>query len=854
MKKNFFKKLSFVLASAMVLTAVAPASGAFAAKAPKLNSTSKYLHLGREKENEFNFNVSNKKSGWKYEWTSANEDVVKVNKKNGVVKATGVGSTKVAVVITDKDGEEVDELKAKVTVRDNIATVKISNPLTESLAVGAEHDFNRSFVTESGSKKKTSSITRWTVDSEKATINDKGVFAATEAGEYTVTARSFQSKAKYESWLADAEKYASYVLDTDSTKVKVAPSMIEAKQVDRFKFTVKFDSAVKDVAEKLSLHSVVGGAKVNELIKEVKMDAENKIATVEVYVPFNGGTTYVIGYPGMETVQFVGATQNPEDVVRMEVLTTTAQIGKEKDIEVALYNKDDVNIANEDLLNRVELDTSSTSSYFSGTRKLIMYVVGDTTTITALYHTYNYNLTTGEEMGVIKAVGVVKCTDQSVDNVGEVEAYTLAKDSPDWNDLKHNIAADDSGFKLFVKLKGKDADGNDLETTNIDDINDGEYNFKYTSGSSDILVMDADGSVYPAKNGSVVVVITYNDKVVGAAPITVTEPRKLSNVNLNTSGLTLSNTNNFDDTAIVKVDTAKDQLGSDYKNYTVEIKYNGNKAEGRTLLEDANGPEFKFNARNISAGSYSYTVTVTDNESSHRKFSRSVQISVQKPSDDAKVAYYKMVTDANEYDTKVSADANKTLQEVASKTATYKIYGYASNNVKNKEITSLDDYNLEFITVPGDVSKKDKVAMLADVTTDSKLELVSVSASSASNGALITKLPTGSYTLRATKKDDAKAVPLTAHFTVKDTQPTPVVTTKTYLFSKKADLIEALNDCLSIKLDNETIKIPAGTDIRTGIDTGKEAFVKDFDYYQEINGGYLKHTIKVNKTIRYNQD
>jgi len=146
MKKSFFKKLSFVLASAMVLTAVAPASGALAAKAPKLNAKSKYLHLDVEGKNEFNFNIKNKKKGWKYAWSSANEDVVTVNKKNGVVTAEGVGSTKVSVVITGKDGAEVDELSAKVTVRDNIKSLTITNkPEGDKLAVGEEQQLQQRF-------------------------------------------------------------------------------------------------------------------------------------------------------------------------------------------------------------------------------------------------------------------------------------------------------------------------------------------------------------------------------------------------------------------------------------------------------------------------------------------------------------------------------------------------------------------------------------------------------------------------------------------------------------------------------------------------------------------------------------
>ena len=43
--KNFFKKLAFVLALAMVLESVEPATANAAAKAPSLKKTSKILYI-----------------------------------------------------------------------------------------------------------------------------------------------------------------------------------------------------------------------------------------------------------------------------------------------------------------------------------------------------------------------------------------------------------------------------------------------------------------------------------------------------------------------------------------------------------------------------------------------------------------------------------------------------------------------------------------------------------------------------------------------------------------------------------------------------------------------------------------
>jgi hypothetical protein len=144
--KNLFKKLSFVLALAMIISTISPAAGALAAtKAPKLNETKVYLHLDKEGASEFDFNITNKVTGWKYKWSSSKKTVATVG-TNGLATATGVGTTTIAVAIS-KGGELYKTLKASVVVRDNIASLKITKtPVGDKLAVGATNDFNRSYV------------------------------------------------------------------------------------------------------------------------------------------------------------------------------------------------------------------------------------------------------------------------------------------------------------------------------------------------------------------------------------------------------------------------------------------------------------------------------------------------------------------------------------------------------------------------------------------------------------------------------------------------------------------------------------------------------------------------------------
>lgn len=826
MKKNFFKKLSFVLAGAMVLSTLTPASGAFAAKAPKLNSTSKYLHLGREKENKYNFNVSNKKSGWKYEWTSANEDVATINKKNGVVKATGVGSTKVSVVITDKDGEEVDELKAKVTVRDNIATVKVSNAPTEPIAVGAEYDFNRSYVTESGSSKKTSGITRWVVDSEKATINDKGVFVATEAGEYTVTARSFQSKAKYESWLTDAEKYAGYVNATDSVKVKVAASMVEAKQADLDTLKVTFDSAMTkdDVTKNLRVYSLVGNTKVSQTVKEVKMDDTNKIATVDLYVPFAKGTTIVVDYTDMESRQFVSATTNFNDVVRMTLDTTKAVAGEETELKVSLFDKNGVNITDGvdsvyggTLLSRVDFKSSSNETYLDN-NKLVIFSIGTTTQITATYHTYEYD-TNGNEVGTIVAVGPVVGVKEATLAAGSIVAYTVVgvDEAADWKKVNQQLSISDNA-RLILKLK----DTNDKEFTS--DSDELKNNFTFTTSSTNVLIIDNNGYLYPVSQGSAVIVVKYGDDLIGTVTITVTPERKGTILTLTPQAFTLSNDGHVNDSQKVEAKLV-DQYQKEIAINKISVDYVSGVKTSVTYPEsivDTN--KVTFNAiTGGNTGKSTYKITVNDD------ISRYVTITVLQPNDKGDLSDVKYKVDVNKaIDLVVKDDTDITEAAVSAG-----LFGYAPNGVKTTaNVATGSAYEVEILNPDG-----------KQVSTNGSLNLYNVA-----SGKVIEKIKTGNYRVIARK--DGKVIDST-FFTVSDTQPAPSLAEVKGLEYIDASSIEAAaRECFVIKIDGKELSI-VGVDYVGSKDmTTGDKYIKSVKVEQEFGGYKLIHEVKIGLNIK----
>jgi hypothetical protein len=840
MKRNFFKKLSFVLASAMVLTTLAPASGALAAGGPKLNSTKKYLHLGRVEEgtNEFNFNIKNKGKGWKYEWTSANQDVAKVNAKNGVTTATGVGSTKVTVVISDKDGEELEKLTAKVTVRDNIEVVKISNLPTEAIAVGEEYDFNRSYVTESGSSKKTSGITRWEVSPATATINDKGVFVASEAGEYTITANSFQSKAKYTEWLAS--KDSDLVTATVSEKVTVAGSMVEAKQVDKDTVKVTFSSTMteEDVKKNVTLSKVVGSTKVLQTISSVELDDTGKVAEVSVYVPFEAKAAYVVDYTDLEPVQFVAATTEATDVVTVEIGTTEAEVGKETDLKVKLFNAEGVDITTDDLLYRVTFDTSSASSYLSDD-KLTMFTIGETTVITAEYHTYDFDSSTGEEKGNIKVTGVVKCVEEKAIIAKGITAWTIESAADlkyDFNDVKHNIAAGDSNKRLLIKSVL--SDDNDTIVMNDDTEND---LFTFTSSNENIVMVDPDeGDIYAIKAGSAVIVVKYDDKIIGTVTVSVGAERKAVSLTLDTYAVTLSN--NFDDTKIVKI-TVKDQFGDDYdlEDVTAEVTAEPSDDEDTISLKPANfdvlpvdGKDNQYIIKPQGAEAGTYRVKISAND-----MSRYVVVTVKTPDVAGTGHYHRAEVDNSSLDLKLASDD---LDEKL----TISVYQYDKKGVRvaRKDAST---YNIEIKDAKGKVVKgtKDDLSMVYVLASAKQGDVVGGDTVS---GAAI-KLEKGTYTVTA--KDGTTVINKT-YFTVTDTQTAPTFKVDKFVSSDAGNLASAVEDCLTFSLngknmDNNVVDIDA-------VEYTERAFVKTVtirEYLDDAETMYIDHEVKVNTSLSW---
>jgi hypothetical protein len=803
MKKNFFKKLSFVMALAMIISAIAPAASAFAAASPKLNADKKYLHLsGQPGSNEFDFNIANKQAGSKYAWSVADEKVAVVDESNGVVTAAGVGSTKVSVVITFKNGK-TKTLTADVVVRDNIETVKVSNAPTASLAIGQEYDFNRTFVTLSGNTKKTSSVTRWSVDSDKATISDAGVFKATEAGTYKVTALAFQSAAKFDEY--KVSKDASLVLDTDEVSVVVKNTM-KAEQTDLDSFKVTFGSPVTDAATKLVVAQVIGTAEVVNTIKKVTMSADNKVATVDLYTKFVEKSTYVVSYGDLDDSQFVAATSEAADIVSAKVLTTAVEAGDEKVVDVALYNKDGVNVADDELIGRLTFEYTSNAVYKNG-NKLTMFTAGDTTNVTVTYHTYNYDTATGTEVGNVTATGVISCVADLAENNGTINAFTITSDAhPNWNGVTKTLAVDDAA-RLFVRLLLDADDDNEIDDY-ID--NDGSSLFNFTTTNTSVLIVDENtGNLFPVAAGTATVIVKYNDNTVGTVNITVSPKREVASVTLDAYNFILSNDADTFDRKTVAV-TVKDQLGEnlDASKYWVSL-HRSNTVTGTEVYNasthTASGkwdPE-KFTFGGVSGlssgtpaneGTHAYYVEVVD-RTSYKTIKAYVTVTVKAPTAGQTVPSRWIVeTDSQNYDTNLE-------DYDTSETVTVSIFGLAANGIK-----------MTREAVAGGIYRVTVKAPYGSTTTLVTPAAVSSSAPTDAQYALtpgnpeITKREVGTYTITAVNTVSNQAINST-YFTVKNSQEAPsVVVDKLYTTQTVANAADtagleaAVADCFDFMI------------------------------------------------------
>jgi hypothetical protein len=543
MKKNFFKKLSFVMALAMIISVIAPAAGAFAATGLRLNATSKTLFLG-ESTKSFNFNPLGMSKGATQKWTSSKPSVATVNAKNGVVTAKATGTTTITATITNAKKTVTKKLTAKVTVGDNVKTLNVAVPAdadAAKLAVGTDYKLATSYVTKGGSKTKTSNTFAWSVDKEGATVSKTGVFKATTPGEYTVT--------------VTANRYKNVKVTAATIKLTVVPGIVSTKQYNANKVTVTFDSdmSATDVKTTATISKVVNGVAVStgtEKVKSVTLDSTGKVATVELYANLVAGTTYNFNYGTLKSEFKAAATdiKNITGLVFDDFNVDTTASSTDMLQYVHAVNADGVIIAEgADIASYLEFTYSGDVSkgfINSASRTIYINSKGYAAPVKVKFSNFLYNETTKAYETVTfedAATATGNTPDTNVNNAtvqNVVISGTVPGSTSDTWTKAVTLAAKDTGYRIVTRYKL-----NNQKTTDAYTVADANGKFTYESTNKDILLISGT-TVYPVAAGTVTIIVrdTNADKtVVGTFDVTIAGARTFANVSQDVSSLTIGN-------------------------------------------------------------------------------------------------------------------------------------------------------------------------------------------------------------------------------------------------------------------------------------------------------------------------
>lgn len=832
--KNFFKKLAFVLALAMVVTAIAPAAKANAAKAPVLNATSKKIYIGGDYTGKYSDTFTLKvwnKGDYRVTFASSDTKIATVTKWYGVVTAKAVGTATITATVSNKTtGKLVKKLSAKVYVKKNADSVifgsltKFDQPLT----IGDKVKINVARKTDTVSAWKQADKTQITdyvvwssSNKDVATVDKWGTVKAVGAGETTISAVATQIEGK--------------VATTTPATVKVtvnAKGIVDVTQLTETKIKVTFGA--DQVAEKLNKDTLLvtpaDASVVNPSVKEVKISDDNKkVATVELYLPLSDKTVYTVSVKDTDSKKdFSASVGDPASITVTK--PGTAVVGEETKIEYVVKDANGVELSvNKDNVEATIIENTDNgyiSTNSDGVPTINMYEKGKTVTIQLTYHTYNYDNDGNETVfksSAFLVTGIDK-TDVGLNTaVGTVVNGDYSK--ADFDKVKSQLPLDADSY--YIQVKVKDAAG--VEYTTKEDVYD---NFTFESLNKAKLEVDENGRLYPLGVGTAMVKVTV--KAIEKSflvEVSVVAESKVTKLVVSDPAITLSNGEFVDDSKTVKV-TVEDQYGNSLSVEKAELTFTADAA----LNVTQNGKEITINAINTEKGDYKIKVAAGN-------LSRDIRVKIQEP--EVLSTYKKFEYVAA---TKVDLARNNDNAGVTSVSINY--YGLDSKGVRAYKFVEGVDYEL-VIT--------DKNSKPVNAVTNGAFEVVSASGSS-----LIKNVDAGVYNvaLKSLNKEvglgDVGTTFKRTSISVVDSQVKPVLKLdKTEINSNELDKVYSVstkNKSSKVAIDSiEGYKRGDSTKlvVLSSIESDSTYVIKKVNVKETFsNGNYFIHTIDVSQSIK----
>lgn len=727
--KTFKKVLASTLAAAMVVTAL-PVTPANAAAAPKLSTTKAAVYVGQSKT----IKVTTPKT-WKsvkVKATTSKKSVatVKTSAKKVTVKAVKAGTAKVTVKVTAKKGKKA----VKKTLK---ATIKVNNPAltvkaADVVAVGATEQITAT-VKPTGTK-----VTYTTSDATIATVDEKGVVTGVKDGEVTITAKAGKT--------------------TKTVKMTVKKYVV--KSVKQTKADT-FEAVVLGKTSDLKASDITVSNKTTNAVYAVKsVAADEKDATkvtITTFTEFTDGATYVVTVAGT-------AVEVPvSDGVVADVTVSPIQIPANTDgteIKAQTVDKNGVilkDFTTESKPNNVDFALTTTQGYVNGT-KIVLPVVGNKGTAEVTYHTYKYDENAKEVGAITKKFEITAVAEEAATVAGY--NYTIAKNAPDWTKTvtsvsKFALGDDVDAYFHFVDSKKKDI----TSQYSVVSSNDSVLLLPETSLATKSYV-----DMVAVKAGTAYINVLKDGKVVTSLPVTVTETRKLVNITLGTSSLSISNAApgyTTGDVTVKGLDQYGDEIAVDsvvptvLTNTDAAKKIHSSYANGKVTVDVAG----------VDKGSY---VIKLEAAKGSDKVAKTITVN--------SVATTKTAADATDLRLEISdskidlaiaddADATKAAKKVTAKVAAY------DQGVKVGEITGAKfTLNDKTEKINPDTGVVDAVSVSGDMATKNIAAgtyVVKASYETTVDGKKVTKNFSGSFTVvdtqaAATVKVNSKKTTKTA--------------------------------------------------------------------------------------------
>lgn len=837
--KNFFKKLAFVLALAMVVTAIAPAAQASAAAQPTLNATSKKIYIDGDYTGKYSDTFTLKvwnKGDYRVTFASSDTKIATVTKWYGVVTAKAVGTATITATVSNKTtGKVVKTLSSKVYVKKNADSVafgslaKFDQPLVvgDKVKINVARKAGTVTAWKQADKTQITDYTLWTSSNpEVATVDKWGTVKAIAAGETTISAVAMQTEGK--------------VATTAPATVKVTvvgKGITSAVQTKSNQILVTFGAAqdTDAVTSKLNV-TPADASKIKPVVKEVKWNDAKTEATVIFYLDLEDKVVYTVTVTDTDfTKEFVASVG---DVASVTITKPTIAIENvAATLKYALKDANGIELPlDNDKIEYAVVD-GEVNGYIGsdndGNPAVVIFEKGKSLTVQATYHTGKYT-DEGEEIVVKSAAYPVKAVsaEDATLNKTLFTVSTKSHSSINWDSFTQN---------LRVTLEAKDASrilakvtdnaGNTYETNEI--VSD---KFEFTSLDTTKVEVDNDGVLYPIKEGTAQVKVTVKEnKKSFLVQVTVAPKSKISSVVYDKTNFIISDKGYaVDDVPTIKV-TVKDQYNTeiDYSLTSENIVTSINKTEDATpYLDLSEDNKIIFNTATSSApeGRYDFKVTIGD-------FSRVISINVKESGTGIKKV---VSTSDSVYDLALNNDNS------SEKLVNVTYFNYDKNNVKvSKESTS--NYDI-IVTDPS--GKKIDSDLVVDNADTYSIKVVTASGSAASGSALSKELEkTGNYQITITEKGNANKILSRVTLTIKDTQVVPTVK-KLGEVVTAGDALSGIQKGFKVSTSNKSSKVEITSANYENVGSTDRYVVKKIFVKETFkNGNYFIHEINVNANL-----